>query len=74
MILTGKTGLGKAWLACAIAQRACRGVTIAGLCIAPADCSYAKAINGLAKPATMILDDIEFASLGDMQRRDLWKR
>ena len=81
IIFTGKTGLGKTWLACALAHKACReGHTtlyvrvprmLQELYVAHADGSYPKAMDRLAKPEVLILDDFGLAKLGDMERRDL---
>ena len=81
VIFTGKTGVGKTWLACALANKACRmGYTIKyeriprlleELYVAHADGSYPKAMNRLAKIDVLILDDFGLAPLSDTERRDL---
>ena len=81
IILTGKTGLGKTWIACALAHKACReGYTILyirvprmlqDLYVAHADGTYPKVMAKLAKPDVLILDDFGLAPLGDLERRDL---
>jgi DNA replication protein DnaC len=81
IIFTGKTGLGKTWLACALAHKACReGHTtlyvrvpriLQDLYVAHADGSYPKVMDRLSKPEILILDDFGLAKLGDMERRDL---
>jgi DNA replication protein DnaC len=81
ILLTGPTGIGKTWLACAFTQKACReGATafyvrmprlMQNLAIARADGSYNEALNRLAKTDVLILDDWGLAPLTDMERRDL---
>lgn len=67
VIFTGPTGLGKSWLACALADKACReGYTsyyarvptfLHELALARADGSYLKQLASLAKIDVLILDD-----------------
>lgn len=81
VVFTGATGVGKTWLACALAQKACReGFTAIyvrlprlfhGLQIARADGSYLKELARLAKTDVLVLDDLGLAPIGDQERRDL---
>ncbi len=81
VIFTGKTGVGKTWLACALSNKACRmGYTIkyeriprllGELYVAHADGTYPKTMSKLAKTDILILDDFGLAPLTDTERRDL---
>jgi DNA replication protein DnaC len=81
LILTGKTGLGKSWLACALGQRACReGFSVRYLRV-PKLMDMMKAARGdgtaprlterLGKTQLLILDDFAMYPLDSDQRRDL---
>ncbi len=81
VIVVGSTGVGKTYLACALAHKACReGMTAFYirtpklyymLSIARADGSYAKVLSRLARTSVLILDDLGLAALTDTERRDL---
>lgn len=78
---TGPAGVGKTWLACALANKACReGYTaiyvrvprlLHSLEVARADGTYLKALGRLAKTDVLILDDLAMARVSDNGRRDL---
>jgi len=81
VILHGPTGIGKTWLACALANQACRQGFSAlylrlprllhHLHIARGDGSYGKELNRLARTDVLLLDDWALVPLGDRDRRDL---
>ena len=83
LLITGPTGVGKTYLACAFGHKACReGFTVqyhrAGrlfqeLSVAKADGRYPKLMNALAKTELLILDDWATAVLTDENRRDLFE-
>lgn len=81
VLITGPTGIGKTWLACALGHKACReGYTVLylrlprwlqELSIAKGDGRYPRLMAALAKTAVVILDDWGLATLSDEQRRDV---
>ncbi len=81
VIVTGATGSGKTYVACALAQKACRdGYTVfyqraprlfEDLAMAKADGRYHKIVDTLAKKDLVVIDDFALAPLTDEQRRDL---
>jgi DNA replication protein DnaC len=81
IIITGKTGVGKSYLACALANQACRKGFRAlyrrsprlfeELTMAHADGTFAKLLARLAKMDVLVLDDFALAPMNDMNRRDL---
>lgn len=81
IIITGPTGVGKTYLACALANRACRMGYSAyyiraprlfnDIAISRADGTYAKVMNKLAKTKLLIIDDLGLATMTDHERRDL---
>jgi DNA replication protein DnaC len=81
VLITGKTGTGKSYLACALAQKACReGFTaayhrvprlLAELATARSDGRYAKVLAGVARVEVLVLDDWGLHALNDASRRDL---
>ena len=81
VLITGPTGIGKSWLACALAHRACRDGLRAlyvrvprffrELVIAKGDGRYPKLIKALNRTDLLILDDLGTSNLNDEHRRDL---
>ncbi|AGX86200.1 DNA replication protein [Candidatus Symbiobacter mobilis CR] len=81
VILTGATGCGKTWLACALGNAACRqGLSVAyvrtprffeELRIAHGDGSFGKKLASLSKTDLLILDDWGLAALNQSERNDL---
>ena len=82
-LITGPTGSGKSFLACALAQKACREGHTAQylrmprlfqeLAIAKGDGRYVKLMAGYAKTRVLVLDDWGMTCLTDEQRRDLFE-
>ena len=81
ILLTGPTGVGKTFLACALAHKACREGYRAFYIRAPkffyhlslsrADGSYGKLMNQLSKTNLLVLDDLGLSPMTDPERRDL---
>ena len=80
ILLLGPTGIGKSWLACALAQKACRdGFSVlhkrtSELCrelaVAHADGSLGRLLLKLARIDVLVLDDFAMSPLKDSERRD----
>jgi DNA replication protein DnaC len=81
VLLTGPTGVGKTYLSCALAQKACReGYTVQylrmprlfeELRLAHADGRYPKLMTGLAKTDLIVLDDWGLTPLANTDRHEL---
>ncbi len=81
LFITGPTGIGKSWLACAMGHQACRlGLSVSymriarileELRLAHADGSYPRVANKLLKYDLIILDDWGLDRLNQEQRRDI---
>ena len=81
LVITGPTGIGKSYLACAFVERACRRGFKASyvrlprllqqLAVGRGDGSYARILDRLARLDLLAIDDWLLAPLGDSERRDL---
>ena len=81
VLITGKAGVGKTYLACALAHKACREGYSAlylraprlfrELAIARGDGSYEKLLRRYARTHVLVLDDWGLAHVGAEDRRDL---
>lgn len=80
ILLLGPTGIGKSWIGCALAQKACRdGFTALNkrsselfreLAIAHADGSIGRILLRLSQVDVLLIDDFAMASMKDSERRD----
>ncbi len=81
ILITGPTGVGKSYLACALAQKACREGyrtlyfrlprLLQELTMARGDGRYAKMLINLAKNDLLVIDDWGLVRLDDHGRRDI---
>jgi DNA replication protein DnaC len=81
LLISGPTGVGKTFLACALAQKACReGLRTLYLripqffyqiALARADGTYGNVMKKFSKTHLLVLDDLGLTSLNDTERRDL---
>lgn len=81
VLITGATGLGKTWLACALGQSACRqGFSVfytrfsrllEELRIAHGDGTFGRRLQQLARIDLILLDDWGIAPIGQLERTDL---
>lgn len=81
LLITGPTGLGKSWIACALGHKACRDgrrVTyhrvprlFEALAIARGDGRHARTLKAIERTELLILDDWGLSVLSAPERRDL---
>ena len=81
LLITGPTGIGKSFLACAFVERACRrgfasyyvraSRLVHDLAVARGDGSYTRVVGRLAKFDLLAVDDWLLHPLNDAERRDL---
>ncbi len=81
LLITGPTGGGKTWLACAFGNQACRqGLSVIylrvprlfeELKVAHGDGSFGKRLAQFAKTDLLILDDLGLTPMGQSERSDL---
>lgn len=79
--ISGMTGTGKSYLACALAHQACRKGYRAlyrraprlfdELRLARADGTYARVLSRIARVDVLVIDDFAIAPVTDVERRDL---
>jgi DNA replication protein DnaC len=83
VLITGATGTGKTYLACALAQQACRKGYRAmyrrasrltdELTLARADGTYARLLTRIARIDVLVLDDWGLTPIREQERRDLYE-
>ena len=81
ILITGPTGVGKSYLACALGHKACREGyrtlyvrlprLLQELHIARGDGRYGKVLAGLARMDLLLIDDWRLAPMDDHSRRDI---
>ena len=83
VLITGATGTGKTYLACALAQQACRkghraiyrraARLFSELTLARADGTYARVLAKIARADVLVIDDFAMTPITDAERRDLFE-
>jgi DNA replication protein DnaC len=83
LFVLGPTGVGKSFVACALAQKACRdgysafytraSALFRDLAIARADGSLRNLLARLSRIDVLVIDDWAMAPLAEVERRDFWE-
>lgn len=83
IFVLGPTGVGKSFLACALAQKACRdghsvlytraAALFRDLAVARADGSFRSFLARLGRIDVLVVDDWAMAPLNETERRDFWE-
>ena len=83
VLVTGATGTGKTYVACALAQQACRkghralyrraARLFSELALARADGTYARLLAKIARADVLVIDDFAMTPITDSERRDLFE-
>jgi DNA replication protein DnaC len=83
LFVLGPTGVGKSYIACALAQKACRdgysafytraAALFRDLALARADGSFRNLLARLSRTDVLVIDDWAMAPLTEPERRDLWE-
>jgi DNA replication protein DnaC len=83
VLVTGSTGTGKTYVACALAQQACRkghraiyrraARLFSELSLARADGTYARLLAKIARADVLVIDDFAMTPITDAERRDLFE-
>jgi DNA replication protein DnaC len=83
IFVLGPTGVGKSFVACALAQKACRdgfaalytraAALFRDLAIARADGSFRSLLARLSRIDVLVVDDWAMAPLNETERRDFWE-
>jgi DNA replication protein DnaC len=81
LLITGPTGLGKSWIACALGQKACRDNRsvqyhrvprlFEALALARGDGRYGRLLKNIGRVQLLVLDDWGLSVLNPHERRDL---
>jgi DNA replication protein DnaC len=82
IFILGPTGVGKSYLATALAQKACRGFSVycqratklfRDLSVARGDGTLPQMLSRLARIDVLVVDDWAMAPLSEHERRDFWE-